>query len=66
MIGSGWHKKFGFDKIVCFNNSDHKPYNINDPLFEEIDISGLEAPQLKCSQTFINERMNVGDWRTIH
>lgn len=56
-----WHKKFGFDKIVCYNNSDHKPYNITDPLFEEIDVSGLAAPQIPCYQDFIN-KMNIGDW----
>ena len=56
-----WHKKFGFDKIVCYNNSDHKPYNINDTLFEEIDVSEMEACQLKCYQDFIN-RMEFDSW----
>ena len=53
-----WHKKYGFDTITIYNNSD-KPFNIAGTT--EIDCKSLEAPQLKCYQQFI-DNMVLGDW----
>ena len=58
------HKQFGFDKIVVFNNSS-VPYNITDPLYKEIDVSKMEAPQPQCYQYFYDNIMQVGDTATI-
>ena len=58
------HKQFGFDKIVVFNNSS-VPYNIIDPLYQEIDVSKMEAPQPYCYQWFYDKVMQLGDTATI-
>ena len=58
------HKQFGFDKIVVFNNSS-VPYNITDPLYKEIDVSKMGAPQPQCYQYFYDNIMQVGDTATI-
>lgn len=58
------HKKFGFDKIVVFNNSPI-PYNITDPAYQEIDVSKMEAPQPYCYQWFYEKVMKLGDTATI-
>lgn len=54
------HKQFGFDKIIVFNNSPI-PYNITDPLYQEIDVSKLEVPQPSCYQEFFDKFMKLGD-----
>lgn len=53
-----WHKKYGFDSITIFNNSNQK-FDINGTT--EIDCKSLEAPQLKCYQQFMNN-MALGSW----
>lgn len=58
------HKKFGFDKIVVFNNSPIS-YNITDPSYQEIDVSKMEAPQPYCYQYFYDKVMKLGDTATI-
>lgn len=58
------HKQIGFDKIVVFNNSSI-PYNINDPTYQEFDVSTMEAPQPHCYQWFYDNIMQLGDTATI-
>jgi hypothetical protein len=56
-----WHKKYKFDRYVIFNNcsKDEDLFRIEGT--EEIDARGLEAAQLKCYQSFIDQ-MNFNDW----
>lgn len=53
-----WHKKFNFDEIIIFNNSDSL-FKIDGTT--EIDYKNVEAPQLKVYQSFI-EQMPLNDW----
>lgn len=53
-----WHKKYNFDEIVIFNNSDTL-FKIDGTT--EIDCKNVEAPQLKVYQSYI-EQMNFNDW----
>ena len=53
-----WHKKFHFDEIIIFNNSDTL-FKIDGTT--EIDCKNVEAPQLKVYQSFI-EQMQFNDW----
>lgn len=58
------HKQFEFNKIIVFNNSN-TPYNITDPLYQEINVSTMEAPQPVCYQWFYDTQMQDGDTATI-
>lgn len=58
------HQKFGFDRIVVFNNSS-VPYNITDSLYQEFDVYKMEAPQPTCYQWFYDKIMQLGDTATI-
>lgn len=53
-----WHKKFHFDEIIIFNNSDTL-FKIDGTT--EIDCKNVEAPQLKVYQSFIDQ-MQFNDW----
>lgn len=53
-----WHKKFNFDEIVIFNNSPNL-FKIDGTT--EIDCKSLEAPQLKCYQSFIDQ-LPLNSW----
>lgn len=53
-----WHKKYNFDEIIIFNNSDTL-FKIDGTT--EIDCKNVEAPQLKVYQSFI-EQMQFNDW----
>jgi hypothetical protein len=52
-----WHKKYHFDEIVIFNNSDTL-FKIDGTT--EIDCKNVEAPQLKVYQSYI-EQMQFND-----
>lgn len=59
-----YHKKLGFDKIVVFNHSE-EPYDIQDSLYREIDVSRMLDPQPCCYQWFYETQMQEGDTATI-
>ena len=53
-----WHKKYNFDEIIIFNNSDTL-FKIDGTT--EIDCKNVEAPQLKVYQSYIDQ-MQLNDW----